>query len=100
MTTSTDLELSGGEMRTLVDQAMERIAQHIDSLPEQPAAYDGGGAQLARSLVESLPEAGTDFDELLRLIFDRATPTSFNTAGPGYLAYVPGLMAVRTRSRR
>lgn len=90
MTTSTELELSGSEMRALVDRAMERIAQHIDSLPEQPAGYDGGGARLARSLVESLPETGTDFDELLRLIFDRATPKSFNTAGPGYLAYVPG----------
>ncbi len=90
MTTSTELELSGSEMRALVDQAMERIAQHIDSLPEQPAGYARGGAQLARSLVESLPETGTDFDELLRLIFDRATPKSFNTAGPGYLAYVPG----------
>jgi len=90
MTTSIELELSGSEMRALVDQAMERIAQHIDSLPEQPAGYAGGGARLARSLVESLPETGTDFDELLRLIFDRATPKSFNTAGPGYLAYVPG----------
>lgn len=77
-------------MRRLVDAAMERIAEHVDSLPEQPASHTVGGARLARSLAEPLPERGTPFPKLLDLLFDRAVPRSINTAGPGYLAYVPG----------
>ncbi|HKI95685.1 MAG TPA: aminotransferase class V-fold PLP-dependent enzyme [Gemmatimonadales bacterium] len=84
------LEPSAAEMRRLVDAAMERIVTHIMSLPDQPASNPAGAHELARSLVEPLPERGTSFDELLRIVFDRAVPTSFNTAGPGYLAYIPG----------
>jgi len=84
------LELTGHEMRGLVDRAMERIAAYVESLPEQPAAVWEGGSELSRSLVEPLPEAGEDFEKLLGLLFERAIPHSFNTASPGYLAYVPG----------
>jgi aromatic-L-amino-acid decarboxylase len=77
-------------MRRLVEAAMDRIAAHVDSLPEQPASHTAGGARLARSLAEPLPERGTPFPKLLDLLFDRAVPRSINTAGPGYLAYVPG----------
>ncbi|MCP3962984.1 MAG: aminotransferase class I/II-fold pyridoxal phosphate-dependent enzyme [bacterium] len=76
-------------MRSMVERAMERIVAHIESLPEQPVSASHGGEELARSLAEPLPEAGTPFDELLDLIFDRAVPCSFNTASPGYLAYIP-----------
>jgi aromatic-L-amino-acid decarboxylase len=84
------LELSGEEMRRLVDAAMEHVAAHVDSLPEQPSSAIEGGCRLARSLVEPLPEEGTPFPKLLSLLFERAVPRSLNTAGPGYLAYVPG----------
>lgn len=77
-------------MRRLVEAAMDRIVAHVDSLPEQPASHTVGGARLARSLAEPLPERGTPFPKLLDLVFDRAVPRSINTAGPGYLAYVPG----------
>jgi aromatic-L-amino-acid decarboxylase len=86
----TPLELSGAELQQLVDAAMERIIPHVDSLPSQPAADVAGGAELARSLVEPLPEHGVPISEVLGLVFDRALPKSFNTAGPGYLAYIPG----------
>src|SRR5262249_38395003 len=72
------------------DSAAERILKHIASLPEQPSADVEGGAALARSLAEPLPETGTDAEELLDLLFERVIPKSFNTAGPGYLAYIPG----------
>ena len=77
-------------MRRLVEAAMERIAEHIDTLPDQPATFTEGGLRLARSLAEPLPQGGTPFPKLLDLLFDRAVPRSLNTAGPGYLAYVPG----------
>ena len=84
------LEPTASEMRRLVEGALARAIQHIESLPGQPACDVEGGLELARSLRESLPEKGVPYDELLRLIFDRAAPKSFNTAGPGYLAYIPG----------
>ncbi len=62
----------------------------MDSLPRQPAADTDGGVALARSLAEPLPETETAVEDLLDLLFTRVIPKSFNTAGPGYLAYIPG----------
>ncbi len=84
------LEPSTEAMRALIDQALDRILPHLESLPRQPAGDPGGGIELARSLVEPLPEEGTEFGELLDFLFEKAIPKSFNTAGPGYLAYIPG----------
>lgn len=84
------LELSGTEWERLVRLAVERIVAHVDSLPAQPAADTAGGVELARSLRESLPETGTPPEALLDLLFRQVIPCSFNTAGPGYLAYIPG----------
>jgi aromatic-L-amino-acid decarboxylase len=84
------LELSEEEMRRLVDEAARRIFEYIASLPRQPAADNAGGAELARSLRESLPERGEPPARLFDLLFERVIPKGFNTAGPGYLAYVPG----------
>src|SRR5262245_61374918 len=87
---SWPLELAPEEMRRLVDQALQRILDHVGSLPRQPSCDVEGAAELARSLAEPLPERGTPYEDLLRLLFERAIPKSFNTAGPGYLAYIPG----------
>ena len=77
-------------MRRLLDAAAERVIDHVLSLPEQAAGYVEGGSDLAAELREPLPEQGDPVDDVLDLLFDRAIPKSFNTAGPGYLAYVPG----------
>src|SRR5512134_2511881 len=87
---SQPLEPSPEEMRRLVAAAMDRIVAHVASLSSQPAADVDGGVALARSLAEPLPEKGAPFEDLLALLFDRAVPKSFNTAGPGYLAFIPG----------
>jgi aromatic-L-amino-acid decarboxylase len=86
----TTLELTPDEMRRLVTQAMEHIVAHVESLPRQPAVSIEEGTEAARSFVEPLPEHGQSPAELLALLFERAIPQSFNTAGPGYLAYIPG----------
>jgi aromatic-L-amino-acid decarboxylase len=84
------LELSPDALRGLIDAAARRIVAHIGSLGVQPASDTEGGAALARSLAEPLPLSGRPAEELLDLLFDRVIPKSFNTAGPGYLAYIPG----------
>ena len=89
-TPSSPLELSSAELRRLVDAALDRICEHLDTLGSQPAADLEGGTELARSLAEPLPTEGRPVDELLELLFERAIPRSYNTPGPGYLAYIPG----------
>jgi aromatic-L-amino-acid decarboxylase len=84
------LEPDASEMHRLVDAAMRRIVAHIESLPSQPASNVDGAAELARTLIEPLPERGVAFEQLLDFLFDEAIPRSFNAAGPGYLAYIPG----------
>ena len=74
----------------MIEAATDRLLAHVASLPRQPAADTDGAEELALSLRESLPETGRPLEELLGLLFEKAIPKSFNTAGPGYLAYIPG----------
>lgn len=90
MTEDRSLELSAEDTRALVDAATRRVIEYVESLPQQPSADTEGGAELARSLVEPLPERGRPYEELLDLVFDRVIRKGFGTAGPGYLAYIPG----------
>ena len=84
------LEPSPAAMRELTRLTTERIVEHIASLPEQPSLSLDGARELAASLVEDPPAKGTAPEELLELIFERATPTSFTNPGPGFMAYIPG----------
>ena len=90
MTEDRSLELSREELRLLVDAATRRVLDYVESLPRQPSADDEGGAALARSLAEPLPETGRSSEELLDLLFEKIVRKGFGTAGPGYLAYIPG----------
>mgnify|MGYP003694579241 CR=1 FL=1 len=87
---TSELELSTPEMRRLVTLALERLDRPRRVAAPAALRGRGGAADLARSLRESLPEEGAPYEELLALLFERAVPKSFNTAGPGYLAYIPG----------
>lgn len=85
------LDLDGPAMRELVEKVLERLIPHLETLGEQPASAIEDGAQRARELAEdAAPEDGAPIDDLLTLLFERAIPCSYNAAGPGYLAYIPG----------
>jgi len=84
------LEPDAQEMHRLVDEAMRRIVEHIESLPSQPAMNVDGATEYARTLIEPLPQRGESYESLLEFLFRDAIPRSFTAAGPGYLAYVPG----------
>jgi aromatic-L-amino-acid decarboxylase len=87
---SFPLEPDANEMRRLVDEAMRRIVDHITSLPQQPAWNTEGAAEYSRTLIEPMPRSGTNYEKLLDQLFNDYVPRSFNAAGPGYLAYIPG----------
>ena len=89
-TRCSQLELDEAGLRGLVAAAMDQICAQLHGLAEQPACVTEGGAELARSLREPLPRGPSPVAEVLATLFERALPVSFNTAGPGYLAYIPG----------
>lgn len=78
------------EFRAMVEVATREIVRHVTTLPTQTLHATGGGKKLALSLRERLPEEGADFEALLTRFVRRVVPRSFNTASPGYLAYIPG----------
>lgn len=85
-----NLEPTREELEALGHRALDWILDFVDGLEEAPAGGETGGAALAAALVDTPPpEQGRPFEELLDT-FGRAVATAYDTAGPGYLAYVPG----------
>ena len=69
--------------------AHDFVAAFLRQRETAPASDLDGAYELARSLKSSFPDAGTGFDELLSIV-DKAAQKSYDTTGPGYLAYIPG----------
>jgi aromatic-L-amino-acid decarboxylase len=90
VTQASPLELSEHDFREMIALATREIVRHVASLPKQPMHATGGGRKLAKSLRESLPETGEPFEALAKLLFSKLIPRTFNTASPGYMAYIPG----------
>jgi aromatic-L-amino-acid decarboxylase len=86
---SRALEPDARELRRLIDACAEFVVQQIDSLPRQPSWDTEGAAEVAAGFREAAPEQGSDLADILGRL-GPAIAKSFNTAGPGYLAYIPG----------
>jgi aromatic-L-amino-acid decarboxylase len=85
------LEPSDAQLRDLLYDTVRRVVAHVGSLPSQPADGTPGADAVSRALIErEPPEEGTEPGPLLDLLFEKAIPASFNNAGPGFLAYIPG----------
>ena len=65
------------------------VRAHVLSLAEQPSFDVDGAEALAATFREPPPGAGRPLAELLARLAP-AVAKSFNTAGPGYLAFIPG----------
>lgn len=86
-----DLDLPTDTMQAMGEAVVTRAVAHLASLADQPSCGDVDAADLCRALREpSAPETGTALEPLLDQLFDELIPRSFNTPGPGYLAYIPG----------
>lgn len=85
-----DLELTPAQMQTMGDAVLRRVIAHIATLGEQPVRGDVDAAELCRRMREPAPEQGAALESLLDGLFEKWIPRSFNTASPGYLAYIPG----------
>ncbi len=86
---AVSLDLSGRLMRELTEECVRFAIRHIETLAEQPSWDTEGAAEVALRFREPAPETGAPAARLLEGLA-AAVPKSFNTAGPGYLAYIPG----------
>jgi aromatic-L-amino-acid decarboxylase len=84
------LELAPADMRRMGETVVERVVRFIETLPRQPVCGDVQAEALCRALRGPVPLGPSSLDAVLGELFDQLIPRSFNTASPGYLAYVPG----------
>jgi len=73
----------------MADAATAYLVDFLQTRDRAPASDLDHALDLARALREPVPERGVDFAALLRTIAEGATK-GFDTAGPGYLAFIPG----------
>ena len=88
--TDATLEFPPETMRRMGDQVMRRVVDHLARIDEQPVRGDVDATALCRAMREPAPEEGSALEPLLDAFFDEWIPRTFNTASPGYLAYIPG----------
>jgi len=85
-----DLDFTSVQHQAMGDAVLRRIVEHLASIGEQPVRGDIDAAALCRALREPAPEMGSDLEPLLDSLFKVWIPRTFNTASPGYLAFIPG----------
>lgn len=90
MTDSASLEFTPYEMRRMGEAVLRRIVDHLATIDAQPVRGDMDAAELCRAMREPAPEQGAALEPLLDSLFGEWIPRTFNTASPGYLAYIPG----------
>jgi len=83
------LDPAPADMRAMGEAVVEYLVGFIGGLDDAPAAATEGATELASELRQPPPEHGGGFDALLGDVRDAIAHT-FEYAGPGYLAYIPG----------
>ncbi len=77
------------DMRAMGEAALGYLIGFIGGLDDAPAEATEGAIELARELRSAPPEGGVEFDRVFADV-QRAVERTFEYAGPGYLAYIPG----------
>jgi aromatic-L-amino-acid decarboxylase len=90
MMKATNLELTPEAMQQIGESAVRAVVDHIINLPNAPRSNLENSKEISRSLRESSPEEGTDFEALLDSFMNKIIPISINTPHPAYLGYIPG----------
>jgi aromatic-L-amino-acid decarboxylase len=87
--TGLPLDPAPDDMRAMGQAAVEYLVGFIGGLDGAPAAATEGGVELAERLRDAPAEDGARFEDLFAGVRDAVAHT-FEYAGPGYLAYIPG----------
>jgi aromatic-L-amino-acid decarboxylase len=76
-------------MEAMGEAALGLVAEFVEGLPEAPAVKLEDADRLVPELLRPPPESPGQFDTLLHR-FREAAAQAVETAGPGYMAYIPG----------
>jgi len=89
---SSPLEPTGREFSAAVQEALRHLSQHLDDLPTMDPAHTKPQETVAaaRAVIRPIDLQGRSFEGILTDLFGELIPRTYNTAGPGYLAYIPG----------
>lgn len=87
--TERPLEPGPKLLRALTEECAAFVLDQVDTLAEQPAADADHARDVVAGFRETCPEDGQALSGLLARLAP-AIAKSYNTAGPGYLAYIPG----------
>ncbi len=80
---------SAADAQQMLAGLEEQLLAFLAARPTAPAVALDGGAELGLELAAWRPGGPRRFAELLAVL-ERAAATAIDTAGPGYLAYIPG----------
>jgi len=83
------LEPSPEEIKSMTERCLGFIISQIESLPQQESQSLEDAGKMARHFRERPHEEGAQLEELLEVL-SMALPLSMNSAGPGYMAFIPG----------
>jgi aromatic-L-amino-acid decarboxylase len=84
------LEFSSERMREIGYRVVDRLVEHISTLPSQPVGAKGDPAALRAALSEPAPEHGTEFEAVLEQLERDVLRNTMHVNHPRFFAYVPG----------
>ncbi len=87
--TNRPLEPTADALRALAARVLDAAVASVGGLDASAASRNAPGPELLAAVAAPPPEAPGDIEPLLDLL-RRAADESYQTAGPGYLAYIPG----------
>jgi len=84
------LDFSPERMREIGYRVIDRIVEHLSTLPNQPVGAKGDPAQLRPALMEPIPEHGMEFEAVLDQVEREILRHTMHVNHPRFFAYVPG----------
>ena len=84
------LDFPAERMREIGYRVIDRIVEHLATLPNQPVGVKGDPAQLRPALMEPIPENGTEFETVLDQVEREILRHTMHVNHPRFFAYVPG----------
>ncbi len=86
---AVSFDLPGDRLRQVTDACVAFALRQVETIDAQPSWDHDGVGPIAASFREPPPEDGQPIEALLSRL-ETAVAKSLNSAGPGYLAYIPG----------
>lgn len=85
-----ELEFSRERMREIGYRVVDRLVEHLATLPTQRVGTKGDPAELLNAFREPVPEHGMEFEAVLAQVESEVFANTMHVNHPRFFAYVPG----------